>query len=56
VLVNPHQDADQMGGASVGDDERALPVTTRHDTDAGWGERPSNNDDWLLEERPPHWS
>ncbi|MBN1172336.1 MAG: hypothetical protein JXA67_09190 [Micromonosporaceae bacterium] len=32
-----------------------LPDTTADDTDAGWGERASSNDDRLLEERPPHW-
>ena len=32
-----------------------LPDTTTDDTDAGWGERSSNNDDRLLEDRPPHW-
>jgi len=39
------------------DEERAvLPEQTRDDTDAGWGERPADNDERLLEERPPHWS
>jgi len=30
---------------------------TRDDTDAGWGERPSegSHDQWLQEQRPPHW-
>jgi hypothetical protein len=30
---------------------------TRDDTDAGWGERPSegSHDQWLREQRPPHW-
>jgi len=32
-----------------------LPDQTRDDTDAGWGERSSGNDDRLLAERPPHW-
>jgi hypothetical protein len=32
-----------------------LPDQTRDDTDAGWGERPSDNDRRLLEDRPPHW-
>jgi hypothetical protein len=36
-------------------DEDALPDQTRDDTDRGWGERPSSNDDRLLEDRPPHW-
>jgi hypothetical protein len=30
---------------------------TRDDTDAGWGERPNEEaqDQWLREQRPPHW-
>jgi hypothetical protein len=37
-------------------DEPALPVTSREDTDAGWGERPEPDDDERLNrERPPHW-
>jgi hypothetical protein len=37
------------------DDAPPLPEQTSDDTDRGWGERPSSNDDWLLAERPPHW-
>ncbi len=39
------------------DDERepVLPVQTRDDTDHGWGEQATSNDDRLLEDRPPHW-
>jgi hypothetical protein len=32
-----------------------LPDQTVDDTDAGWGERPSYNDERLMAERPPHW-
>lgn len=32
-----------------------LPDQSVDDTDRGWGEYPSSNDDWLLSERPPHW-
>ncbi|MCW3816288.1 hypothetical protein ONA91_17730 [Micromonospora sp. DR5-3] len=40
----------------LSDDFAVLPEQTSDDTDHGWGERPSgNNDDWLLAERPPHW-
>jgi len=30
---------------------------TRDDTDVGWGERPSEDaqDEWLRDQRPPHW-
>ena len=33
------------------------PEQTSDDTDAGWGERPSDaaHDQWLEEQRPPHW-
>jgi hypothetical protein len=33
------------------------PEQTTDDTDAGWGERSddSQHDDWLREQRPPHW-
>jgi len=33
------------------------PEQTRDDTDAGWGERPHEDaqDQWLREQRPPHW-
>jgi hypothetical protein len=37
------------------DDVPTLPESTRDDTDEGWGERPSRRDDWLRDERPPHW-
>jgi hypothetical protein len=33
------------------------PEQTRDDTDAGWGERPDDEaqDQWLRDQRPPHW-
>ena len=36
---------------------RAKPEQTRDDTDAGWGEPPDSDsqDQWLREQRPPHW-
>jgi hypothetical protein len=37
------------------DDGPVLPESTVDDTDAGWGERPSVDDDWLRDQRPPHW-
>ena len=37
------------------DREPVLPDSTRDDTDAGWGERPRDNAEWLRGERPPHW-
>lgn len=37
------------------DDAPVLPDQTADDTDEGWGERGRGSDDWLLDERPPHW-
>jgi len=37
------------------DDQPVLADQTRDDTDAGWGERARDNDDRLLEDRPPHY-
>ena len=36
---------------------RSKPEQTRDDTDAGWGERPDEDsqDQWLRDQRPPHW-
>ena len=36
---------------------RSKPEQTRDDTDADWGERSSgsSHDQWLQEQRPPHW-
>ncbi|MFF5177331.1 hypothetical protein ACFY2Q_04800 [Micromonospora sp. NPDC000316] len=39
----------------LSDDFVVLPEQTSDDTDEGWGERTSGNDDWLLAQRPPHW-
>lgn len=39
----------------LSDDFVVLPEQTTDDTDHGWGERSSDNDDWLLAQRPPHW-
>ncbi len=37
------------------DDLTILPDQTSDDTDAGWGETRQDNDQRLLENRPPHW-
>ncbi|MEV1287176.1 hypothetical protein [Micromonospora sp. NPDC049679] len=57
-------DGDRAPGAA-GDDDRTvdlshdglglLPEQSSDDTDRGWGESPSSNDDRLLADRPPHW-
>jgi len=37
------------------DELQILPDQTSDDTDAGWGEHTTGNDDRLLADRPPHW-
>jgi hypothetical protein len=38
------------------DDAPVLPVQSREDTDAGWGEPAEPDDDErLFRDRPPHW-
>jgi hypothetical protein len=46
---------DEEREVQLEDGEPMLPEQTRDDTDHGWGERPTGNDDRLIEERPPHW-
>ena len=37
-------------------DEPALPVQSREDTDAAWGEAPEpDEDERFYRDRPPHW-
>lgn len=36
--------------------DRSVLDQSADDTDRGWGERPDEgHDDWLREQRPPHW-
>ncbi len=61
----PFVSTEEPGTARVSDDDRpvdrsddgrsVLPQQTVDDTDRGWGEHFGGNDDWLLEQRPPHW-
>ncbi|WP_329104660.1 hypothetical protein OG792_30370 [Micromonospora sp. NBC_01699] len=37
------------------DDFVVIPEQSADDTDRGWGERSSSNDERLLADRPPHW-
>jgi hypothetical protein len=46
---------DEEREVQLEDGEPMLPEQTRDDTDRGWGEHAGGNDDWLIEERPPHW-
>ena len=45
----------EVGFGDFTDELVILPDVTTDDTDAGWGEQRSNNDDRLLADRPPHW-
>jgi hypothetical protein len=52
--VNPESpDGERL--VNLSDDDLILPEPSTDDTDAGWGERSAENDDRLLDERPPHW-
>jgi hypothetical protein len=51
----PERSDDDREVDLVDDDQPVLPDQTRDDTDSGWGERDSHNDDRLLEDRPPHY-
>ena len=38
------------------EDEQALPVQSREDTDTGWGEEPEPDEHERFDrDRPPHW-
>ncbi|MEV4759022.1 hypothetical protein AB0J86_28545 [Micromonospora sp. NPDC049559] len=37
------------------DDFVVLPEQSTDDTDRGWGEYATGNDDRLFADRPPHW-
>jgi len=45
----------EVGFGDFTDELVILPDETTDDTDAGWGEQRSGNDDRLLADRPPHW-
>jgi hypothetical protein len=51
----PVSEPDDDREVELDEDLVILPDQTRDDTDAGWGERPADNDRRLLEDRPPHW-
>jgi hypothetical protein len=52
----PQAAADENRTVDLTDDDfLVLPDQTFDDTDRGWGDRRTSNDDRLLAERPPHW-
>jgi hypothetical protein len=56
ILDDPERDNDAEREVDFESEEApVLPEQTRDDTERGWGEHSSSNDDRLLEDRPPHW-
>jgi hypothetical protein len=56
ILDQPERDNDAEREVDFEPEEAPiLPDQTRDDTGRGWGERDADNDDRLLEDRPPHW-
>ena len=54
--MEPTQEVrDEDRFVDLSDDAPLLPDSTRDDTDEGWGEPSRDREDWLLDERPPHW-
>jgi hypothetical protein len=50
----PGESAD--AGLPDREDEQALPVQSREDTDIAWGEESeTDEDDRFYRDRPPHW-
>jgi hypothetical protein len=57
ILDEPERDADAERTVDFDAEEAPLLTDqTRDDTERGWGEIESSNDDRLLEDRPPHWA
>ena len=56
ILDEPERDADAERTVDFDAEEAPLlPDQTLDDTEQGWGETESSNEDRLLEDRPPHW-
>lgn len=51
----PESGTDEDRTVDLSDDFAGLPTQTLDDTDHGWGELRTSNDERLIEERPPHW-
>jgi len=46
----------RRGSEPATEDLPLLPSQSQEDTDVGWGERPTTDDDERLRgDRPPHW-
>jgi hypothetical protein len=56
ILDDPERSSDGDREVDLDPEEAPLlPEQTRDDTERGWGETDTSNDDRLLEDRPPHW-
>jgi hypothetical protein len=56
ILDDPERSSDDDREVDLESEEAPLlPEQTRDDTERGWGETETSNDDRLLEDRPPHW-
>jgi hypothetical protein len=56
ILDDPERSSDGDREVDLDPEEAPLlPEQTRDDTERGWGESDTSNDDRLLEDRPPHW-
>jgi hypothetical protein len=56
--TSPEQSGPEQTGPEQTAPEQTGPEQTKDDTDLGWGEVPPSgdaHDDWLREQRPPHW-
>jgi hypothetical protein len=57
-LMSPYEAPEEPADAGPPDreDQQALPVQSREDTDIAWSEQPEHDeDDRLYRDRPPHW-
>jgi hypothetical protein len=48
--------APRPAAAVPGAQEPVLPKTAAEDDPRAWGDSQSDSDEWLKEQRPPHWS
>jgi hypothetical protein len=56
ILDDPERSSDGDREVDLDPEEAPLlPEQTHDDTERGWGETDTSNDDRLLEDRPPHW-
>ena len=51
----PRRATSAQTGAARDRPAPALPGRSDDDTDAGWGERPADDDERFLRDVPPHW-